>query len=74
MDYMRLSLANKPNRTVKIRVVAVCDAGVSGGLGLGSFWSDTAQRKMGVNERASSVGVLAKEENVTAKFPVCFYF
>lgn len=52
VDYMRPSLANKPDRTVKIRVVAVCDAGVSGGLGLCSFWSDTAQRKMGVNERA----------------------
>lgn len=44
MDYMRLSLVNKPNKTVKIRVVAVCDAGASGGLVLGSFWSDAAQK------------------------------
>lgn len=50
MDYMGLSLVNKPNKTVKIKVVAVCDAGVSGGLVLGSFWSDVTQRKMGVNE------------------------
>lgn len=60
MDYVRLGLVNKPNKTIKIRVVAVCDAGVSGGLGLGSFWSGATQRKMGVNERASSVGVLAQ--------------
>lgn len=50
MDYTRLSLVNKPNKTVKIGIVFVHGAGVSGGLGLGSFWSDTAQRKMGVNE------------------------
>lgn len=50
MDYMRLSLVNKSNKTVKIRIVFAHDAGVSGGLGLGSFWAGTAQRKMGVNE------------------------
>lgn len=50
MDYMRLSLVSKPNKTVKIRIVFVHDAGVSGGLGLGSSWSDTAQREMGVHE------------------------
>lgn len=50
MDYMKLSLVNKPNKTVKIRIVFVHDAGVSGGLSLSSSWSDTAQRKMGVNE------------------------
>jgi len=44
---------NKPDKTVKIGVVLVCDAGVSGGLGLGSFWPDATQRKMEANERAS---------------------
>lgn len=47
MDYVSLALVNKPNKTVKIRVVAVCDAGASGALGLGSFWSDATQKKNG---------------------------
>lgn len=33
MDYVRPGLVNKPNITVKSGVVAVCDAGGSGGLG-----------------------------------------
>lgn len=73
MAYVRPGLVNKPNKTVKIRVVAVCDVGVSGGLGLVSFCSDAAQGKMGVNEQAVWV-FLPKGENVTAKFPVCLYF
>lgn len=50
MDYTRLSLVNKPNKTVKIRGFAVCNAGLSGGLNLGCFWSDATQSKVGVNE------------------------
>lgn len=60
MAYVRLGFVNKPNKTVKVRAVAVCDVGGSGGLGLVFFWSDAAHRKMGMNEWASSVGVLAQ--------------
>lgn len=49
MDYMRLGLVNKPSKTVKITVIAVCIAEVSGGLDVGSSWSDAIQRKVGVH-------------------------